>query len=162
MSIDNWDFGIRPEVKLTKFVIIDQVRFDLREVLDVLSALEGADGTLNPLVIYNNDLAKALMTEGLCYPNARGSYGGTELIPEVLPKLEALYDLDTEEVDNPQLKYVYMDSTTFDHEMGNTNAETFATPDMVKAAEPCAAEKKCGIVKVVAYAIEVVQWPEEA
>ncbi len=161
MSVEDWDFGIRPELKLTRFVIIDGVRFDLKDVIDVLEHLDGADGMFNPVVIYDNALAQALMTEGLCYPNAKGSYGGTELIPEVLNKLEALYQLDSEEVDNPQLKYAYMDSTTFDHEMGNTNAETFASPEQVKAAEPCAERQECGIVKVVVYAIEVVQWPKQ-
>lgn len=160
MSVEDWNFGVRPELKLTKFVIIDGVRFDLKEVLDVLYHLEGADGMFNPVVIYNNSLAQALMTEGLCYPNAKGSYGGTELIPEVLGKLEALWELATEEVDNPQLKYVYMDSTTFDHEMGNTATTTYPSMEGVKVGESCANDGECGIVKVVAYAIEVVQWPK--
>lgn len=160
MSVDQWDFGVRPELKLTKFVIIDGVRFDLKNVLEVLTALGDADAMFNPVVIYDNDLAQALMTEGLCFPNTKGSYGGTQLIPEVLVKLEALYHLDSEEVGNPQLKYVYMDTTTFDHEMGHTAATTYPTEESVKVSEPCANDKECGIVRVVAYAIEAVQWPQ--
>ena len=159
MNIDLWEFGMRPEVKLTRFVIINGIRFDLRDVLDVLYGLDGADGLLNPIVIHDEALAEELMTEGLCYPNGQGSYGGTDLVPAAIEKLEVLYHADMAEEANPQLKYAFMDSTTFDHELGNTNAETFASPEQVEAAEECARKGECGIVKVVVYATEAVKWP---
>ena len=161
MSIDQWEVGVRTELKLTKFVIIDGVRFDLTEVLTVLDALQSADGTFNPIRIFNEDLANALMTEGMAFPNGQGAYGGTDKARDAFDEVMAIYQADMEEIGNPQLRFGYMDSTTFDHELGHTNTDVYADPEDVKVAEKCARSGECGIVKVAVYATEVVEWPSK-
>lgn len=160
MAFKQWRVGQRPEVRLIRFVVIQQQRFDIDEVINVLEDLEASDGIFHPIAIRNMDLARALLTEGMAYPNHSGGYGGTNLIPEALDGLYRLRDAkDIPEVHNPQYKEGFMDETTFDNELGHTEVEVYGDPDSVRDHHRCAKSRECGIVKVVVYATEVEQWP---
>ncbi len=160
MSFEQWEFGERPELRVVRYVRIQGKRFELSKVVEVLEGLLDAD-IMEPIIIWDRALGQALCAEGMAYENIKGSYGGTELGRETLEKLYPYLDAKMAEGLNPQLKYAYMDSTTFDHECGKTNTETYASPEDVKVGEPCAGKGECGIVKVIVYATEVVEWPKE-
>lgn len=160
-DVGNWRVQLRPELKLIKVVYIQGARFHLDDVISVLEDLEDTDGFLSPVKIVDQTLADILETEGLCYNNTRGEYAGTEQIPDTLEKLYLIREANLQEVDNPQLKTGYMDTTDFDNELGNTMTRVYDSVEAVKSGEPCAEKKECGIVRVQVYADRVEQWPKD-
>lgn len=153
MSLDQWEFGVKPELVETRFVKIHGKRFPLEEVLGVLGALLTSD-IMTPINISSRELAEALVTEGMAYPvAASGGHGGTEQTEEAFTRLYDLKDAELRKHANPTLKTGYMCSTAFDHELEKTNTEISPSSSLID----CTSTGYCAIIKVYIHAVEVVE-----
>ena len=161
MSVEQWEFGIRPEILETRVVKIDGKRFLLADVVEALEALEESD-FLNPVFIFDEDLVEALKVEGLAYAQGNG-YVGTEMVPAALEKIRPLLTANLAKWVNTQLKEGYICSIAFDHELGQTTTDVFATPEDLRDND-CGLNKgkhACTPLKVLVYAVEVVEFENE-
>lgn len=155
MSIDQWEFGVRPEVEMVRFVRIQGEMFRAQTVLEVLEGLTDAD-ILSPINIFDKKLVTALITEGLAY-EVRGGYGGTEQTTEALERILLLVEAEVSDSINPRIKYGYVCSATFDCELGNTDVKIYPSFENIKNDEPCVDEGECAAIKVLVYAMEAVE-----